>query len=113
MTVKPDALLLARLRGWRNRPQPDLSFRPVAAAMTADLRSRARTLGHAGEAWLRLVPPELLDQTSLLSMARGVLTVRVSDASARSDLARWLRQGGEHAVIRATPGSLIKVRLVP
>lgn len=113
MPAKADALLLARLRGWRNRPQPDLSLKPVTAGITADLRRRARTLGHAGEAWLRLVPPALLDQTTLLSMSRGVLTVRVGDASARSDLARWLREGGEHAVIRATPGSLIKIRLVP
>lgn len=105
--------MLARLRQWRNRPAPDLTFKPLADAMGADLKRRARTLGHAGETWIRLVPPELLSATTLVSFSRGVLSARVPDASARFELGRWLREGGEHAIIRATPGSLIKIKLLP
>jgi hypothetical protein len=102
---------LEQLRGWRNPPQPDLGLGAVMGALQKDLRRRARTLGQASTAWVELVPPELCRRTCLVSLNRSVLAVRVEDASTREALARWLRGGGELALVRRCHG-LVRVRLL-
>ncbi len=102
---------LDQLRGWRNRPEPDLGLDKVLGAMQKDLRRRARTLGQASTAWVELVPPDVCRRTALVSLSRSVLTVRVEDAASREELARWLRGGGELALVRRCHG-LVRVRVL-
>lgn len=103
---------LDQLRAWRTKPERDLSLTREFAQLGTLLKRQDRSLGGIGSAWAALVPPALRPKTTLISLSRGILTVRVGDAPAKFDLDRWLRCGGELELIRKAPAGLTKVRLV-
>ena len=86
----------------------------------ANLQMISDLCAEAGLGVTRLIPGEALNLwicvRSLMSedegVARGVLQVRCQDASTRYELDRWLRAGGEHALVRAAGARVIKVKLV-
>lgn len=103
---------LAALRAARARRERDLSLGGLFDAARATLdRSRSR-LGGAGDAWASCCPPGLAARASLVSLARGVLTVRVPDAPTRFELDRALRAGLENDVIARSRAPIRKVRVV-
>jgi hypothetical protein len=103
---------LAKLRGWRNPRERDLSIAPALSGLTKELRRHHKAVGGIGEAWAALVPAEVGAQAELVRLARGVLTVRVRDAATRFALDRWLRGGGVAALARAPGVALKSVKLV-
>lgn len=107
-----DARQLDNLRQWRNRPEKDLSLASPLAEVARDIKRRARSFGSLGAAWQQLTPPDLVERTSLVSLARGILTVRCDDAACKFELDRWLRSGGEVAVIKRAATTLNRVKLV-
>lgn len=108
----PSAHDLERLRRSRIAPERDLTLRTPLGFLGQDLKKRARQTGGLGGAWAALVPPDLAAHTTLVSLSRGVLTIKCDDASAKFDLDRWLRTGGEIALVKCAPAGLTKVRLV-
>ncbi|MBA4027930.1 MAG: hypothetical protein C0475_02095 [Planctomyces sp.] len=103
---------LNQLRAWRTRGEPDLTLKLPLARMSKEIRQQAGTLGRLTPAWIALVPAEARARATLVSLARGVLTVRCHDAAVRFELDRWLRGGGEMDLVRAVPSGLLRVRLV-
>lgn len=103
---------LERLRGFKTKPSPDLTLRDVMSAQLRDLKKLRRGVGVIAGAWAEIVPPALAAQTTLVSLSRGSLTVRATDAAAKYELERLLRSGAESALVRASPVALRKVRVV-
>lgn len=112
MTPRRAQNTIAKLRGHRIRgPRVGLVADQVAA-LEQDLSRRFKSIGEVAAAWSRLVPAELCRSAELVSMSRGVLTVRVQDAAARYGLDRFLRSGGERELQRQSPVTLKKIKLV-
>jgi len=103
---------LDRLRELRNIPERDLGLGAQFDSVRKQLKKRSRSLGAIGTGWAAVVPEELLVGAALVSFSRGVLTVRCDNASAKFNLDRFLRSGGELSLVRACPAGMVKVRLV-
>lgn len=103
---------LEQLRTWRNRPERDLTLAEPLAREVKLIRRLERSMGSIATAWQDLVPADVASRTALVGVSRGVLTVRVSDSAARYELDRWLRTGGETAIIRRCVNGLTRIRLV-
>ena len=103
---------LERLRRFKAPPRPDPSLKDMMAAQLRELKKLRRGVGVIAGAWEATISPELAERTELVSLARGSLTVRASDAAAKYQLERLLRSGAEAALVRASPVALRKVRIV-
>ncbi len=82
------------------------------------IRSVQKGLVASGVAWERVltdcgVSDFLVSSARIRSFRRGVLTIQVRDASARYELSRFLRSGGEARVARAARVALHTIKLVP
>lgn len=111
MDPEADARHLDRIRAQRVRPARDLALRSVVERSAAALRRAERGAGRVAGAWERVCPPEHLQKTAVERFASGVLTIVVADAATRYALDRFLRSGGERAVIESSPAPIRKVRL--
>ncbi|TVQ64383.1 MAG: DUF721 domain-containing protein [Phycisphaerales bacterium] len=103
---------LDRLRAHRVRADKDVSMRSLLEREAVELRRTQKRLGNAAAVWAETCPPDLLGHTSLAGLLRGVLTIRVRDASTRYELDRMLRSGGEAAMVRRLNAPVRKVKLV-
>lgn len=103
---------IANLRKSRLRPERDMTMSRDLAAVADETRRAAKSLAGVGPAWAQACPPELLERTRVESLHRAVLTIAVDDTSAKYLLDRWLREGGEAALIRLSPAAVRKVKLV-
>ncbi len=110
--VREDAALIRRLQTLRNVPSKELSVRAEFGALTKTIKRQARNVGGLGGALCEMLPPELAPHLEVVSMARGVLTVRAADASVKFQVDRWLRSGGEQELMRRAGVALVRVRLV-
>lgn len=111
MDGSAEASRLEALRKQRaSRPREWAVGDAFAAAARELERSRKRLAGVA-EAWDAVCPPGLAGRTAIVGVARGVLTVRVADASTRFELDRLLRTGGEATLVRLAPTGIRCVRL--
>lgn len=102
---------LKELREAKVRPAPDQSAGRVAGVMRDKLVQAERGLRGVGGVWDVACPAELVERTEVVGVSRGVLRVRVSDSATRYELSRWLRGGGERAVIEASRHPIRKVKL--
>ncbi len=103
---------LKRLRGWRNRPEPDLSMDFLRQQFKKEIEKPHKQLAQAAELWQTLLPPALLEHTRLESLQRGILRVGVDSSSHLYELDGLLRQGLERQLITAHhAGPLRKVQL--
>jgi len=109
--VREDAALIRRLQTLRNVPSKDLSVRSEFGALTKNIKRQARNVGGLGGTLCAMLPPELANGLEVVSMARGVLTVRAADASVKFQVDRWLRSGGEQELTRRAGIALVRVRL--
>lgn len=101
-----------RLRQTRLRTRGDQTLRTEMDRAIHDAARTRRALAGCAEAWVSVVPPELIDRTALEGVSRGVLTVRVPDNAVRFQLDRFLRAGGQRAFVAACPASLRQVRII-
>lgn len=111
MDASAEAARLDALRRRRAfRPRRDALADAFTAAARELERSRRRLAGVA-EAWEAVCPPGLVERTAIEGVARGVLTIRVADASTRFELDRLLRTGAEAALVGLAPSTIRRVRL--
>jgi hypothetical protein len=108
----PAGLLgVARTRDARVRTPYDTSIARDMDEALRELRKLQRAVGGAASAWSQVVPPELAERCRLIGVSRGTLEVRVPDAATRFALDRFLRSGGERAVIAASAPGLQRIRV--
>lgn len=103
---------LHRLRQVKVRPERDLTLTKPFASEEVALRKLRRANGGLVEAWASVAPEDLADQVALRGVSAGVATLAVTNASARYQLDRWLRSGGERELIRACRAPIRKVKVV-
>lgn len=101
---------LEKLRRQRHKPANPPTIGTDVAAFATDLARRHKSLGGVAAAWSRAVPADF-SAAELVSLSRGVLTVRVEAAPLRYRLDRFLRAGGEREVQKLSPVTLKKIRL--
>lgn len=109
--VALDRRQLENLRTWRLGAPKDLSLTADLTSLVQGVKRQTTRFAGLGEAWQALCPAHLSAGTTILSLSRGVLSVRAPDAAARFALDRWLRDGGETELIKRCP-TLLRVRLV-
>jgi hypothetical protein len=98
-------------RSMRNRPTGrHVAIGPAIEALERSLRRNADRLGAAAEAWVDLVPKELLDSTAVEGFRGGVLDISVESPAAKFRIDRALREGLE-ARLRDRLATLRKVRV--
>ena len=85
---------LWRVKQDRRRPTP-VAADLAAVWLKKTVAPMVRKMGGVAEAWAKVVPARLLEQTSLEGFANGVLTVRVEGSSYLYELKQWLLSGGE------------------
>ncbi len=103
---------LNRLRELRVPRERNAALAPEMDRLHAELARRRRSGGGAAAAWDVVVPDALREKSEVVGVSRGVLSVRVRDASARFALDRFLRSGGEASLIRTARVAIKRVRLV-
>lgn len=74
-------------------------------------RSRRHRVGCAA-AWEAVCPAALIDRTSVIGIRSGALTIGVADHATRYELDRFLRGGAEHELVKLSPTTVRRVRLV-
>jgi hypothetical protein len=102
---------LARVVAARTHSPRDLSIVQHIQGLADTIRGADAGLAQAARAWASVVPPELARACTFEALSRGVLRVRVKDASVRFELDRFLRAGGEARVIGASGAPIRSVRL--
>jgi hypothetical protein len=100
------------LRGFRNRPERDLSIAAAVHDAERDARKKHKALGGVGAVWAQVVPAGLAARAHVVSLARGVLTIRAADGVTRFELDRFLRAGGEARLARAAAVAIKRTRIV-
>jgi len=88
------------LRQSRGLQSPDLSLGFLRQQFERQIEKPARQLGDLGEVWRELVPGDLVEQTRLESLSRGVLKVAARSAGAHYELDRLLRGGLQRQIIK-------------
>ncbi|MFT3683403.1 MAG: hypothetical protein QM783_00520 [Phycisphaerales bacterium] len=102
---------LANLRERRGFKERDLTMTMPMASIAKDLRARMANSG-LGTAFLKLAPSQVASFTTVVGVRAGVLQLRPHNTATRYALDRWLRTGGEAAVVRACPAAISRVKLV-
>lgn len=104
---------LARLRGFRNRPAPDLSLRFLGEQFKRDVQRPYQQLHAISDLWRQHIPAALLPHTRLDSLQRGTLRVTVDSSAHLYELDRLLRGGLHQRLIIEHKGpALRKIKLV-
>jgi len=107
--------LAAEIERTRARTLRPPRMRPLGnefARTAADLKRDRRRFAVVAEAWAAHCPGTLASRSTILRFARGVLTIAADDSAMRFELDRWLRSGGEDAVIAASRAPVHRVKVV-
>ena len=116
MPVDSDAQRIAKLRRFRNRPEPDLSLGFLKEHFKRRVERPAKQLQAIARLWQELLPPDLLAHTRLESLRGGVLKVSVHSSSHLYELDRRLREGLRQQLIGRHRGPAfrrIQLRVAP
>ena len=108
---EPRVTTLKPLRERRNFRDKDISIAATVGTIAKETLRQAKQVEGAADAWWRVVPPALAAGTKDVRLTRGVLSVRMSDASIRFAVDRFIRSGGEKALIEASRGRIKRVKL--
>jgi len=111
MSTPFNSTYYTNLRNWRTKPTPNLFLGPVIDKIAEQAKRTQRSAGGAFQALDTICPPKLREFVTSTSVRRSVLTLRVPDSAARFELDRWLRCGGQAALIRAAASSIVSVRV--
>lgn len=102
---------LAGLRERRQFKARDLTLTAPLASIAKDLKSKMASSG-VGAAFLKSAPAQVAAFTTVVGVRSGVLQLRPHNTATRYALDRWLRSGGEAALVRACPTAISRVKLV-
>ena len=104
---------IERLRAFRaGRAGREAALGEVVNSLAVQFKKQRRRFGGAAEAWRAVLPRPLFEQTSIVGLRAGVLTVRVADAGARFQIDSLLRIGAQRSLTRISDGAIQRVRLV-
>ncbi|MEL7483306.1 MAG: DciA family protein [Planctomycetota bacterium] len=109
----PASARLERLRArrtWNDRATP---IGVSLEAIRRELAQHEKASGPALEAWTSVIPHELAARSTIVSLKRGTLTVRIPDSASRYATDRLLRAGAEIKVLKQCPRHIKRIRLVP
>lgn len=102
---------IRNLRRWRDGDERDLSLAFVSEYVKKQVVRPHQQLGKLGLEWRRQLPAHLLEQTALVGISRGVLTVHAADSAALYELDRLLRAGVERKLKAASDATLRRIKL--
>ena len=88
---------ISNLRTLRSKAGPDLSISDDVGRVIRDIGRSKRTAKGLDTAQLRLAklaPRTIAQACTLLSLSRGVLTLRCEDSASAYQVDHWLRAGG-------------------
>lgn len=102
---------IENLRKWRNPRGRDVTLGHVVEMVQRQYARPHKQLGRVVELWEQHVPDKLRQQTALVGLTKGVLTVHVSDSAALYELDRLLRGGVELQLKTACKTTLRKIKL--
>ena len=95
----------------RTRSQRDNTITSDLDRLSRDILDRRRRVGHAADALAAAISPHALAGIELVSLERGILTVRARSASARFIFDRELRSGGRERLIRASASAIKRIKV--
>lgn len=95
----------------RTRSQRDNAITSDLDRLSRDILDRRRRVGHAADALAAAISPHALTGIELVSLERGILTVRARSASARFIFDRELRSGGRERLIRASASAIKRIKV--
>lgn len=102
---------LANLRERRAGYKPDLTLAGPLSSIAKDLKAKMASAG-LGVTFLKAAPSKVAAFTTVVGVRAGVLQLRPHNTATRYALDRWLRSGGEAALVRACPTVISRVKLV-
>lgn len=102
---------LAKLRERRAGYERDLTVSGPMAAIAKDLKSKMASAG-VGVIFLKAAPAQVAAFTTVVGVRSGILQLRPHNTATRYALDRWLRSGGEAALVGACPMAISRVKLV-
>jgi len=95
----------------RTRNQFDNAITTDLDRLSHDVLDRRRRVGHAADALAAAISPHALAGIELVSLERGVLTVRARSSSARFIFDRELRSGGKERLLRASASAIKRIKV--
>jgi hypothetical protein len=111
-TISALVTRLGRVRAGRVKPAWGAVVGGEVERARKELERRVRGSMAVTEAWRALAPADLVDHAWPTGIARGTLRIEVENAAFRYRLDRWLRGGGQGALLARCPASVRRVRLV-
>lgn len=96
----------------RRRLERDPGITRFVSRVEDDALRMRKKLGALIELWIEVLPRELVEQTRLVALRRGVLHVEADNASVRFEVDRALREGAEAELRSRFRGTLRGVRVV-
>lgn len=109
----PASARLERLRTRRTWADKATPIGVSLETIRRELEQREKSVGPALEAWTSVIPHELATRSTIVSLKRGTLTVRIQDSASRYATDRLLRAGAEIKVLKKCPRHVRRIRLVP
>lgn len=101
---------LESLRRHRN-PKAAVDIAPDVQRLVNQLQFQRTAVGGLDAAWQAAVPAELAARVSIVSLARGTLSVKAHDAGARFEFDRWARGGGLAQLAKAAGVVIARCKL--
>jgi hypothetical protein len=103
---------LERLRGYRNRPERDLSLGFLSERFKREVAGPFKQLEGLIEPWRQTAPAEMIEHCRLESLRRGTLTIAVPDHSRMYELDVLMRNGLQKKLIEAMgAGQVRRIKL--
>lgn len=103
---------LSRLRGDRVPPRPDQALGREIEKLRAELARRRRGASGGAAAWDALAPAGMRERVDVVGVRRGVLVLHARDAATRFAIDRFLRSGGEAAIVKGSKTALRGVKVI-
>lgn len=103
---------LEKLRKYRVRGERDRHIGDEVVRQRTELEKVRKSLKGAGEAWGKVIPEAIAKRCRLVSLARGVLSVRTEDSATGYELDRFLRGGGLREVQRACTVTVSRIKII-
>ncbi len=109
-TQPRDLRALGRLREREARRSSSRTAAEAFGRLERSLKRDARRNAGIGGVWSEVCPAVLVDQTRIVSLSRGVLTVAVPNDGVRFEVDRFLRGGGLEVLKGRSPATLNRVK---